>query len=96
MPRLPACPPPAGGLDNEVKVWDTNSLQVVCGFAIGSRVYAAAMSAVATSHCLVAVGSGDTQVGMTHPPCRVAGLAAWLVAAMGRGLYCRNFLPLCL
>lgn len=55
--------PLAGGFDSEVKVWDANSLQVVSTFALDSRVYAAAMSAVATSHCLVAVGSGDTQVG---------------------------------
>jgi WD40 repeat protein len=48
--------------------------QVVCGFAIGTRVQAAVMSTIATSHCLVAVGSADTTVqlcdivsgGFTH------------------------------
>lgn len=77
----------AGGYDSEVKVWDTNSLQVVCSFSLAARVHAAAMSACATSHCLVAVGSGDTQVGclllrpapygmpLFCPACR--GLAAW-------------------
>ncbi|KAI7842161.1 hypothetical protein COHA_004184 [Chlorella ohadii] len=52
----------SGGYDNEVKAWDTNTLQVVCHFELAARVHAAAMSACAASHCLVAVGSGDTQV----------------------------------
>lgn len=42
-------------------MWDANSLQLACSFSLEARVYAAAMSAVATAHCLVAVGSGDTQ-----------------------------------
>ncbi|PRW58966.1 DNA excision repair ERCC-8-like isoform B [Chlorella sorokiniana] len=77
----------SGGYDNEVKVWDTNSLQVVCHFELAARVHAAAMSACATSHCLVAVGSGDTQVqlcdivsgGFTHS---LAGhrAAVWALA----------------
>lgn len=52
----------AGGFDSEVKVWDANSLAVVSSFSLGARVYAASMSTAATSHCLVAVGSGDTKV----------------------------------
>ncbi|KAI3438903.1 hypothetical protein D9Q98_001318 [Chlorella vulgaris] len=64
----------SGGFDSEVKVWDTNTLQVACSFSVGARVYATAMSAAATAHCLVAVGSDNTAVqlcdivsgGFTH------------------------------
>eukprot|EP00884_Botryococcus_braunii_P017531 jgi/Botrbrau1/4461/Bobra.0348s0045.2 len=48
----------SGGHDNVIKVWDTNSLQVVTEFQLSAPIMAAAMSAVATAHCLVAVGCG--------------------------------------
>ena len=47
-----------------MQVWDTNRLEVVVPFALPARVYAVALSPVASSHCLVAVGTGDPQV--TH------------------------------
>ncbi|GAB4816816.1 hypothetical protein N2152v2_003862 [Parachlorella kessleri] len=63
-----------GGYDNEVKVWDTNSLAVAAGFTLSGRVHAVAMSPCATTHCLVAVGQAKPQVmlcdvtsgGFTH------------------------------
>ncbi|EFN57592.1 hypothetical protein CHLNCDRAFT_20970, partial [Chlorella variabilis] len=77
----------SGGYDCEAKVWDANTLQVVCSFSLGSRVYAAAMSATATAHCLVAVGGGGSAVqlcdvvsgGFTHA---LAGhrAAVWALA----------------
>lgn len=52
----------AGGYDNEVKVWDANSLAVAAAFSLSGQVHAVAMSPCATSHCLVAVGSAEPQV----------------------------------
>ncbi|KAK3166021.1 hypothetical protein QOZ80_1AG0040540 [Eleusine coracana subsp. coracana] len=48
--------------DHFVKVWDTNSTQVVMDFKMPGKVYAAAMSPVATTHMLIATGSADVQV----------------------------------
>lgn len=79
--RLPP-PPPPGGFDSEVKVWDTNSQAVVVSFSLAARVYAAAMSANAASHCLVAVGSGDTQARNCRASRWRAGPAPW---CMGMG-----------
>ena len=44
------------------QVWDSNHLQVVGDFDLAARVYAVAMSPVATSHCLVAAAGTDPQV----------------------------------
>uniref|UniRef100_A0A453FYU7 Uncharacterized protein n=1 Tax=Aegilops tauschii subsp. strangulata TaxID=200361 RepID=A0A453FYU7_AEGTS len=48
--------------DNYVKVWDTNSTQVVMDFKMPGKVYSAAMSPIATTHMLIATGSADVQV----------------------------------
>uniref|UniRef100_N1R2Y4 DNA excision repair protein ERCC-8 n=1 Tax=Aegilops tauschii TaxID=37682 RepID=N1R2Y4_AEGTA len=47
--------------DNYVKVWDTNSTQVVMDFKMPGKVYSAAMSPIATTHMLIATGSADVQ-----------------------------------
>ncbi|EMS60682.1 DNA excision repair protein ERCC-8 [Triticum urartu] len=47
--------------DNYVKVWDTNSSQVVMDFKMPGKVYSAAMSPIATTHMLIATGSADVQ-----------------------------------
>lgn len=44
------------------QVWDSNHLQVVGDFDLAARVYAVAMSPIATSHCLVAAAGTDPQV----------------------------------
>ncbi|CAD6229036.1 unnamed protein product [Miscanthus lutarioriparius] len=48
--------------DQYVKVWDTNSTQVVMEFKMPGKVYTAAMSPVATTHMLIATGTADVQV----------------------------------
>ncbi|XP_062207515.1 WD repeat-containing protein ATCSA-1 isoform X2 [Phragmites australis] len=48
--------------DHFVKVWDTNSTQVVMDFKMPGKVYSAAMSPIATTHMLIATGSADVQV----------------------------------
>ncbi|XP_010232576.2 DNA excision repair protein ERCC-8 isoform X2 [Brachypodium distachyon] len=48
--------------DTYVKVWDTNSTQVVMDFKMPGKVYSAAMSPIATTHMLIATGSADVQV----------------------------------
>ncbi|XP_039850056.1 WD repeat-containing protein ATCSA-1-like isoform X3 [Panicum virgatum] len=48
--------------DQYVKVWDTNSTQVVMDFKMPGKVFTAAMSPVATTHMLIATGSADVQV----------------------------------
>ncbi|KAJ1286298.1 hypothetical protein BS78_03G343000 [Paspalum vaginatum] len=48
--------------DQYVKVWDTNSTQVVMEFKMPGKVYTAAMSPTATTHMLIATGSADVQV----------------------------------
>uniref|UniRef100_A0A0E0JR92 DNA excision repair protein ERCC-8 n=1 Tax=Oryza punctata TaxID=4537 RepID=A0A0E0JR92_ORYPU len=47
--------------DHYVKVWDTNSTQVVMDFKMPGKVYSAAMSPIATTHMLIATGSADVQ-----------------------------------
>uniref|UniRef100_A0A0E0G5E3 Uncharacterized protein n=1 Tax=Oryza nivara TaxID=4536 RepID=A0A0E0G5E3_ORYNI len=47
--------------DQYVKVWDTNSTQVVMDFKMPGKVYSAAMSPIATTHMLIATGSADVQ-----------------------------------
>ncbi|KAJ0976752.1 hypothetical protein J5N97_012226 [Dioscorea zingiberensis] len=51
-----------GSLDHHVKVWDTNLTQVVVDFKMPGKVYGTAMSAIATTHMLIAAGSEDVQV----------------------------------
>nr|CAB3478903.1 unnamed protein product [Digitaria exilis] len=48
--------------DQFVKVWDTNSTQVIMDFKMPGKVFAAAMSPIATTHMLIATGSADVQV----------------------------------
>ena len=45
-----------------LQVWDTNSLVPVCTFGLPDRVFALDMSQVAAVHCLIAVGSAESQV----------------------------------
>ncbi|KAF8058843.1 ATCSA-1 [Scenedesmus sp. PABB004] len=47
----------SGSADCEVKVWDTNALAVACAFGCPGKVQALGMSAVASAHALVAVGT---------------------------------------
>ncbi|RLN21956.1 DNA excision repair protein ERCC-8-like isoform X2 [Panicum miliaceum] len=47
--------------DQYVKVWDTNSTQVVMDFKMPGKVFTAAMSPIATTHMLIATGSTDVQ-----------------------------------
>jgi WD40 repeat protein len=54
-----APPPCACNLGLVHQVWDVNNLKVVVDFPLSVPVMAAAMSAVASAHCLVAVGSGS-------------------------------------
>ncbi|XP_037493669.1 WD repeat-containing protein ATCSA-1 [Jatropha curcas] len=51
-----------GSYDHYIKVWDTNSTQVVMHFKMPGRVYRTAMSPLATSHMLIAAGTEDVQV----------------------------------
>ncbi len=44
------------------QVWDANRLDVVADFRLEARVYAIAMSRVATAHCLIAAAGTDPQV----------------------------------
>ncbi|GAQ85546.1 putative WD-40 repeat family protein [Klebsormidium nitens] len=52
----------SGSFDDTVKCWDTNTLQVEMTFSLPAKVFAVAMSPVAVTHTLIAVGSGDTRV----------------------------------
>ena len=77
----------SGSRDGQVKVWDSNTLQVGAFFAINHPVFSIAMSPIASSHCLVAVGSSEADVllcdvvtgGFSH---RLSGHRAgvWAVA----------------
>lgn len=51
-----------GSYDHHIKVWDTNTTQVVMNFKMPGKVYRTAMSTVATSHMLIAAGTEDVQV----------------------------------
>ncbi|RKO85041.1 hypothetical protein BDK51DRAFT_46271 [Blyttiomyces helicus] len=46
-----------GSMDCSVKVWDTNTLQCACDFALDQKVYDHALSPSATSHSLIASNS---------------------------------------
>ncbi|MQL76816.1 hypothetical protein Taro_009216, partial [Colocasia esculenta] len=51
-----------GSFDHHIKVWDTNTTQVVMDFKMPGKVYGTAMSAIATTHMLIAAGTEDVQV----------------------------------
>ncbi|KAE8658862.1 Transducin/WD40 repeat-like superfamily protein isoform 3 [Hibiscus syriacus] len=51
-----------GSYDHYIKVWDTNTTQVVMNFKMPGKVYRTAMSPLATSHMLIAAGTEDVQV----------------------------------
>ncbi|XWS25512.1 hypothetical protein CRYUN_Cryun27aG0074500 [Craigia yunnanensis] len=51
-----------GSYDHCIKVWDTNTTQVVMNFKMPGKVYRTAMSTLATSHMLIAAGTEDVQV----------------------------------
>ncbi|GLU15935.1 hypothetical protein SLE2022_323870 [Rubroshorea leprosula] len=51
-----------GSYDHYIKVWDTNTTQVVMDFKMPGKVYRTAMSPLATSHMLIAAGTEDVQV----------------------------------
>ncbi|XP_010909113.1 WD repeat-containing protein ATCSA-1 isoform X2 [Elaeis guineensis] len=51
-----------GSFDHYIKVWDTNTTQVVMDFKMPGKVYRTAMSSIATTHMLIAAGSTDVQV----------------------------------
>ncbi|XP_010999875.1 PREDICTED: DNA excision repair protein ERCC-8 isoform X2 [Populus euphratica] len=51
-----------GSYDHYIKVWDTNSTQMVINFKMPGKVYRTAMSPLATSHMLIAAGTEDVQV----------------------------------
>ncbi|KAJ1696022.1 hypothetical protein LUZ63_012720 [Rhynchospora breviuscula] len=48
--------------DHYVKLWDTNSTQVVLDYKLPAKVYGIAMSSIATSHTLIATATADVQV----------------------------------
>ncbi|EMR10950.1 hypothetical protein PNEG_01095 [Pneumocystis murina B123] len=47
--------------DHFVKVWNTDTMQEVCSFDLGEKVYAHTLSLVA-SHCLVACGTDSSSI----------------------------------
>eukprot|EP00879_Flechtneria_rotunda_P012726 GHRR01013289.1.p1 GENE.GHRR01013289.1~~GHRR01013289.1.p1 ORF type:complete len:287 (+),score=75.38 GHRR01013289.1:746-1606(+) len=51
-----------GSADKEVKLWDTNVLEVACAFNCPDKVMAVAMSSCASSHALIAVGTNEPGV----------------------------------
>ncbi|XP_051150806.1 WD repeat-containing protein ATCSA-1-like [Andrographis paniculata] len=51
-----------GSYDQHIKIWDTNTTQVVMNFRKPGKVYGIAMSPIARSHMLIAAGSEDVQV----------------------------------
>uniref|UniRef100_A0A2P2LJE1 WD-repeat protein n=2 Tax=Rhizophora mucronata TaxID=61149 RepID=A0A2P2LJE1_RHIMU len=51
-----------GSYDHTVKIWDTNTTQMVMNFKLPGKVYKTAMSPLSTSHMLIAAGTEDVQV----------------------------------
>ncbi|XP_076955113.1 WD repeat-containing protein ATCSA-1-like isoform X1 [Bidens hawaiensis] len=51
-----------GSYDHHIKVWDTNTTEVVMDFKMPGKVYRTAMSSLATSHMLIAAATEDVQV----------------------------------
>ena len=79
-----------GSYDHHVNVWDTNTTQVVANFKMPGKVYRTAMSSLATSHMLIAVGTEDVQVRL----CDVASGALSHTLSGHRGMYCILMLSL--
>lgn len=58
----------SGGYDGAVKLWDTNVLEVACDFKLPGRVHCIAMSAVATTHTLIATcADGSSSIHLCDP-----------------------------
>lgn len=51
-----------GSFDKNINLWDTNTHQVELQFKMPGKVYAISMSAMATTHMLVAAGTEDVRV----------------------------------
>ena len=49
------------------QVWDANLGQAACSFTFPDRVYGVAMSAIAATHCLIAVVGGDPHIKLCDP-----------------------------
>ena len=56
-----------GSFDQTVAAWDTNTASRVLAFPFDAKVYDISMSPNASSHCLVAVGTGHPQVRLCDP-----------------------------
>ena len=56
-----------GGYDELVKLWDTNEMRVACEFTLPGRVQCVAMSAVATTHALIAVAGAGNDIRLIDP-----------------------------
>jgi len=56
-----------GSFDQTVAAWDTNTASRVLTFHFDAKVYDISMAPNASSHCLVAVGTGHPQVRLCDP-----------------------------
>ena len=56
-----------GSFDQTVAAWDTNTASRVLTFHFDAKVYHISMAPNASSHCLVAVGTGHPQVRLCDP-----------------------------
>jgi len=56
-----------GSFDQTLAGWDTNTQQRVMRFEFPAKVYSISMAPHATSHNLIAVGTGDPQVKLCDP-----------------------------
>ncbi|XP_010191614.1 PREDICTED: DNA excision repair protein ERCC-8-like, partial [Mesitornis unicolor] len=52
----------SSSFDKTLKIWDTNNLQIADVFHFEGAVYSHHMCAVATNHCLIAVGTKNPAV----------------------------------
>lgn len=56
-----------GGYDQQVKLWDTNEMRVVCDFTLPGRVECVAMSSVASTHALIAAAGAGNDIRLVDP-----------------------------